>query len=65
MRRSEPGHPPAFLVDQHRGIRLAQTIPQFPNKRRYLIRRLDIAFEQDEAPWAHPTDEFALRGGQF
>src|SRR5205807_8026628 len=31
----------------------------------YLIRRFDVAFEQDEAPWPRPTDEFALRGGQY
>jgi hypothetical protein len=65
MRRPQPGHAPAFLVDQHRGIRLAQAIPQFINQRRYLIRRFDIALEQDEAPWALTADEFALRGGQY
>ena len=61
----EAGHPPTFLVDQQGGIRLTQTIPQFTSEVRYLTWRLDIAFEQDEAPWALTTDEFALRGAQF
>src|SRR5437879_12945249 len=65
MRRPQPGHSPAFLIDQHRRIRLTQTISQFTNEVRYLIWSLDIAFEQDEAPWPRPTDEFALRGGQY
>jgi hypothetical protein len=46
--------PAAFLVDQHRRIRLAADNSEFSNEVRYLIWRLDIAFEQDEAPWAFP-----------
>ena len=65
MRRAEPRYPAAFLVDQDRGIRLAEATPQFLNKRRYLSRRLDIAFEQDKAPWPLATDEFALGCAQF
>ena len=61
MRWTQPRHPAAFLVDQDRRIRLAKAIPQFLNKRRYLIRRLDIAFEKDKAPRPLGTDKFALR----
>ena len=32
MRRSEPLHPAAFLVDQDRGIGIADGFPQFPQQ---------------------------------
>ena len=52
--------PPAFLVDQDRRIRLIEEIPQLHNKR-ILDPRLDIAFEEDKAPWPLGADEIALR----
>jgi len=60
MRRPQPLHPPAFLVDQDRGIRVFCQVLEFANKIRYLGRRLNIALEQDKAPGPLVADEFAL-----
>ncbi|MGL3208210.1 hypothetical protein [Bradyrhizobium sp. BR 1433] len=60
MRRAEPLHPPAFLVDQDRGIGDADCGPEFPNKSRHLGRTLDVALEQNEAPWPLGANEFAF-----
>ena len=45
MRRPEPLHPAALLVDQDRRIGLAERLPQFPNKLSDLSRRFDIPLE--------------------
>ena len=45
VRRTEPLHPAAFLVDQDRRIGLSIEFPQFTNKISYLRGRLDISLE--------------------
>ena len=65
MRRAEPLHPAALLVDQDRRIRIFDKAPQFANEPSNLRRRIDVALEQDEAPRPFGADEFALGIGQF
>ena len=45
MRRPEPLHPTAFLVDQDRRVGVTNQIPHFFNKSRNLSRCLDVALE--------------------
>ena len=65
MWRAEPLHPAAFLVDQDRRVRIFDGGAQFANQPSDLRRRIDIALEQDKAPWPLGADEFALGIGQF
>ena len=65
MRRAQPLHPAPLLVDQDRRVSRARSRPQFLNQRSNLSRRLDIALEEDEAPWAFGADELPLAGGQL
>ncbi|MGY4488269.1 hypothetical protein ACVWWR_007460 [Bradyrhizobium sp. LM3.2] len=65
MRRSQPLHPSALLVDQDRGISRTRSRSQFRNECSNLSRRLNIALEEDEAPWAFAADKLPLYGGQF
>ena len=63
VRRAQPLHPAPLLVDQDRRVSRARSRPQFLNQRSNLSRRLDIALEEDEAPWAFGTDKLPLGGG--
>ena len=50
VRRPHPLDPSALLVDQDWRIRVADRGAQFIRQRPHLIRRVDVAPEQDEAP---------------
>ena len=52
MRRAEPLHPAALLVDQDRGVVAADDLAKICNKRATCVGRLDVALEQDQAPRA-------------
>jgi hypothetical protein len=65
MRRAEALHPATLLIDQDRRIALAEFPAQFANKPSDLRRRLDIPFEQDEAPGPLRADELTLGGAQL
>ena len=60
MRRPEPLHPPALLIDQHRSFGNAYRFEGILNQPGDLGFVLDVALEQDEAPWPSLTQECAL-----
>ena len=45
VRRTEPLHPAALLVDQNRSLGVADRPTQFLNKTNYLRRRFNVPFE--------------------
>ena len=60
VRRSHALHPSAFLVDQNRRIGPARRSAQRIGQRPHLVRRADIALEQDEAPGLRVAKERGL-----
>ena len=49
VRRAEPGHPAALLIDQHRRVGPPDSIAQRSDQGPHLFRALAVALEQDEA----------------
>ena len=61
MRRPEPLHPAALLVDQDRRVVAADRLAQrFADQPRTCSGRLDIALEKDEAPGVRRRAESPL-----
>ena len=63
MRMTQPLHPSAFLVDQHRRVG-SDRLTAFRGELLDLARRAHIAVEQDEAPRLGLAQETALVGGE-
>ncbi len=61
VRRPHPLHPAALLVDQDRGTGVADAVAQRVSQGPHLLRTVDIAPEQDEAPRPRPGEEGAFR----
>ena len=61
--RLQPCHPSAFLVDQDGHGAAIERFPQGGGQAADLVRVLDIAGEQDEAPGARFPEESTLVGG--
>lgn len=64
MRRAEPGHAAAFLVDQNRRIAAADTLTQRSHQITNLTGRATVALEQNEADWVGGSKEIAFDGAQ-
>jgi hypothetical protein len=62
MRRSEPLDTAALLINQDRRPP-AEHIAQLVNETAQLLRRRDVATEQDESPWLRLTEKSALAIG--
>ena len=62
MRRPEPLHPAAFLVDQH-GRLPANNIAERMSEFLYLARRTHVSLENDQAPRPGLAEKGALVGG--
>jgi hypothetical protein len=62
MRRAEALHPAAFLIDQD-GRFPAEDIAEVEHVISVLLRRANVAFEKDAAPWTGLTQKRALIGG--
>jgi hypothetical protein len=50
VRRGQPLHPPAFLIDQDRDIQAPHASPEIINDIGDLLWVIDIPLEQDQAP---------------
>ena len=61
MRRPEPLHAAAFLIDQHRRIGPADRLAKARDQPANLLGRLDIALEDDEPPGRRVTQEGSFR----
>ncbi len=59
MRRAQALDPAAFLIDQHGGV-FAEQVAEGLGQRPHLIRRVDIAPEQDQTPGPRLGEEGAL-----
>ena len=64
VRRAEPLDPSAFLVDQHGRVLAAHALAQGVDQGPGLVRRFDVAPEQDEAPGPGAPEEGGLFRGQ-
>ena len=60
MRRLQPRHPAALLVDQHRRVGAPDAAAQRADQRADLVGRLAIAREQDEAERIGGAEERAF-----
>ena len=60
MRRPQPLHAPAFLVDQHQHVVAFDRILEGGNQRPDLLRRLTIAREEDEPAGTRGGKEMPL-----
>jgi hypothetical protein len=65
MRRTEPLHPTALLIDQHRGPGVADGVAKFFNKPKDLLGRLNVAFKQDAGPRPGFAQKGAFVGEKF
>ncbi len=64
VRRAQPRHPAAFLVDQDRRVVAADAAAQRGDQIAHLIGRAAVAAEQDEADRVGGGEEIAFRGGK-
>ena len=64
FRRTHPGDPAAFLVDQDGSVRTPDRGPQVGDERPDLIGRLAVAAEQDEAEGIGLPEELAFFRGE-
>ena len=62
VRRGEPRHAPAFLVDQHGRIAVAHSIAQFGGQPADPGRVRQVAVEENEAERVRVAEEVPLRG---
>src|SRR5690606_31959842 len=60
VRRLEPRHPPAFLVDQDGDVGAAGDFPHLVRQRPHLLGRVHVALEEDEPPRARVAEEGPL-----
>src|ERR1043166_10155697 len=68
MRRAQPLHPPALLVDQDGSVGAADRITKIINQCTNLVRTADVAIvvsllaEENQAPWVGLAQERAFLG---
>ena len=64
MRRTQPRHPAAFLVDQYRRVVAADASAQRADQIAHLVGRTAIAAEQNEADRIGGGEEIAFEGAE-
>ena len=64
MRRTQPRHPAAFLIDQNRRVVAADAAAQRADQIAHLIGRAAVAAEQNEADRIGGGEEIAFRGAK-
>ena len=64
MRRPQPGHAAALLIDQHRHVVTTDALAQRGDELADLIGRVAVAPEQDEADRTRSAKEIAFEGVQ-
>ncbi len=60
QRRLQPLHPSAFLIDEHQRFRVVDSLAQGFGQTAHLVRILDVAGEQNEAPGPDVPEEGPL-----
>jgi hypothetical protein len=64
VRRTQPCHPAAFLVDQNRRVVAADAAAQRVDQIAHLTGRAAVAAEQNEADRIGGSEEIAFPGGK-